>query len=178
MKQRSLTILGIFLIVMVGTISVSAVLYTKVYASVSGNIIINGRNTYNIKLWDSHNSSNNITLSPSGSTLPLPWNITTINDGWIVTATYYIRNYDSITHYVKVSINNSWFNNSLHSWYGFIYGLGNHGNDSDLPIIVKQDITLSPNVNNVFRVWFKVKSNMLTPPGGYVHPTILVESVR
>jgi hypothetical protein len=178
MKQRSLVLLGVFLIVIVGAVSTSAVLFTKVYATIEGNIPIVGRSTYNIRLWDSHNTSNNITLSSSGTKLPLPWNITNINDGWIVRAMYYIRNCDTITHYVKISINNSWFNVSSHPWYGFIYGLGGHGNDSDLPIIIKQDFTLSPNVNNVFYVWFKVKSNMLTPPGGYVHPTILVETVR
>jgi len=178
MRQRSITILGLLLIIMVGMVSVSAVLYTNMYVTIEGDIPITGKTYCNIWLVDAYNSSNAVLLSPTGATFPLPHNISIINDGQIVRAMYYIKSNDyNGTQYVKVSINNSWFNDTTHPWYGFIYGLGAHGNGSHMPIITNQTFTLPPFQNVGLYVWFGIKNNMITPPGGYVHPTILIETI-
>jgi len=181
MKQRSIVLLGICLIIMVGMFSVSAVLYTQLRAVVGGNALISGKSgtIQGLDLYGPYVPISQYNhylgkLSTNGLVVPLPSNASSMVNGATVGAIYRVFNNGSNYSYnVKISTNHSWFSNPQHPWYGYTYGFGPH----EGAIVNELNFNLQPQASYQFHVWFSVDYNMCTPPGGYVHPTITIETI-
>jgi len=181
MSQKSLTILGVVLIIIVGVVSVSALLYTHLYGTIGGNIAIQGTGEagQRINIYGPRNCNTSWPpqLSLQGASIPLPDNITTMNKGEVARIIYSVFNNNTHhTYNITLSINHSWFDDPLNAWYGFTYGFGPHKEEN--PIVTEIKFNLSTNETHQFYVWFAVDYNMVTPPSGYVHPTISIAAVK
>jgi hypothetical protein len=109
--------------------------------------------------------------------LTIPFQFSNFTAGCNITENHRIVSTDNVNSYnVSFHINNNWFNNPSHPFYGFTYGIegtgGFYGNLNNRTVLI-------PPIGHMeFNFWYKVNPLMLTPPDGYVHPTIWINATK
>lgn len=164
MNKRKIIIVGVCLMLML-SLGVSAVLLDFLTAKQDGYININGQPYL---LFDGMIMNN----------LVIPLNITSMDAGDYIQQSHEIYNPGNQTFNVSATINNSWFDNSFHIYYGFTYGVKvRAGGGSWVELTQNSHTILYGNQSREFRFWYNVDENMITPMiTSYVEPTIWINA--
>lgn len=140
-------------LLIIGALISGAVLINYISGEQSGEIEVEGIDS--LVLFDGMSLDN----------LVIPPDLTYIENGQYLEFNHTIQNVNTVERTIYFSVNDSWFNDTNHTYYGFTMGIKN---DGGVPI---SNLTIQPGENKTIAFWYETDKYMV---GATVTTEILI----